>query len=220
MKRAVVVGLAAAVIIGLGFWLWTILFPTPEKVIRSRLNAFAKTISFEAGSGMISKTYSAQKAAGFFTTNVDVELNLAGYETVTLHGRDEVLQIAMASRSRLTALKVEFPDMNITLAPDGQTAKVNLTAKATMPEERDISAQEFDFKLKKVNGVWLIDHVETVKTLSCMPQNLNRSRSLWMVAQTSRLRVPAASRRQDPREQNQFWEISSRPGAATLRCRS
>ena len=166
MKRAVVVVLAAALIIGLGFWLWSTLFPTPQKVIRSRLNSLAKAISFDSGTGMLSKTYSAQKAADFFTTNVEMELNLTGYESVTLHGRDEVLQIAIASRSRLTALKVEFPDMNITVAPDGQTAKVNLTAKATMPDERDISAQEFDFRLKKINGTWLIDEVQTVKTLS------------------------------------------------------
>jgi hypothetical protein len=65
-------------------------------------------------------------------------------------------------------LKVEFPDMNISLGADGQTAKVNLTGKGTVPGERDISAQEFNFMLKKVDGKWLIYQVETVKTLSLM----------------------------------------------------
>ena len=36
------------------------------------------------------------------------------------------------------------------------------------PGERDISAQEFNFNLKKVNGKWLIYHVETVRTLSAI----------------------------------------------------
>jgi len=165
MKRAVQIALAAAAV-GLGFWLWTVLFPTPENAIRSRLHDLAKALSFKSGSGMVAQAFSSQKAAEFFTSDVDVEVNLTGYEPISLHGRDEVLQIAMASRSRLTALKVEFPDINITLGADKQTAKVNLTGKATVPGERDISAQEFNFKLKKVNGKWLIYQVETVRTLS------------------------------------------------------
>ncbi|HWD91047.1 MAG TPA: hypothetical protein VG938_01730 [Verrucomicrobiae bacterium] len=165
MKRAIPIILAAAVI-GAAFWLWTVLFPSPEKVIQSRLNALAKDISFSSSGGALGRAYDAQRAANFFTTNVDVELNVSGYDSISLHGRDEVLQVALAARSRLTSLKVEFPDMNITIDPGGETAKVNLTAKAVVPGERDISAQEFDFMLKKVDGKWLIYKVETVKTLS------------------------------------------------------
>jgi hypothetical protein len=45
---------------------------------------------------------------------------------------------------------------------------VNLTGKAIVPGERDISAQEFNFQLKKVDGKWLIYRVETVRTLSAL----------------------------------------------------
>ena len=165
MKRAIQIGLAAAVI-GLAFWLWTLLFPSPEKVIRSRLNALAKAISFKSGTGAIAKAYNAEKVSEFFAPDVEVEVNLAGFEPISLHGRDEILQIATAAGSRLTSLKVEFPDMNITFGADGLTAKVNLTGKAIVPGERDISAQEFNFQLRKVDGKWLIYKVETVRTLS------------------------------------------------------
>ena len=164
MKRVVQILLLAAVI-GLGFWLWTIFFPSPEQVIRSRLNSLAKTISFSAGGGALSKAYSAQKAADFFTTDVEVEMGVSGYEPISLRGRDEVLQIALAARSRLASMNVEFIDMNVTFGDGGQSAKVNLTGKATVPGERDISAQEFNFMLKKVDSKWLINRVETVKTL-------------------------------------------------------
>ncbi len=173
MKRVVQIVLLVA-IIGLGFWLWTVLFPSPEKVVHARLDALAKAISFKSASGNLANAYNAQKAAEFFTTDVDVEVNLAGFEPITLHGRDEVLQIAMAARARLTSLKVEFLDMNITFSPDGNTAKVNLTGKATVPSERDISAQEFNFQLKKVEGKWLIYHVETVRTLSSVAADVRR----------------------------------------------
>jgi hypothetical protein len=165
MKRAAQV-ISAAALIGLGIWLWTVLFPSPETAIRSRLNALAKALSFKSSGGLLSQVYDAQKAAEFFTTNVDVEVSIAGYEPISLHGRDEVLQIAAGARSHLTSLKIEFPDMNISIDPDGQSAKVNLTGKGIVPGERDISAQEFNFLLKKVDGKWLIYEVETVKTLS------------------------------------------------------
>ena len=176
MKRILQIGLAI-VLAGLAFWLWTVMFPSPEKVVRSRLNALAKAISFKSGASTIAKAYNAEKAAEFFTTDVDVEVSLAGFEPISLHGRDEILQIAMAARSRLTSLKVEFPDVNITFSADGQTAKVNLTGKATIPGERDISAQEFNFQLKKVDGKWLIFHVETVRTLSSLAADVRKQTS-------------------------------------------
>lgn len=173
MKRILQLGLVI-VVIGLGFWIWTMLFPSPEKVVRWRMNALAKALSFKSGSGTIAQAYNAQKTAEFFTPDVDMEVNMPGYEPISLHGHDEVLQIAMLARSRLTSLKVEFPDMNITFGADGQTAKVNLTGKAIIPGERDISAQEFNFQLKKVDGKWLIYHVETVKTLSSVAAEVRR----------------------------------------------
>ena len=64
MKRAVqlVLVLAAA---GIAIWLWTVLNPSPEKVVRSRLNALAKAISFKPGASTIGKAYNAQKAGDF-----------------------------------------------------------------------------------------------------------------------------------------------------------
>jgi hypothetical protein len=174
MKRAAQI-LVAAAVVGLGFWLWTVIYPSPETVVRSRLNGLAKALSFNSKGGLLGNAYDAQKAAEFFTPDVDVEVNLAGFEPISLRGRDEVLQIVVAARSRLASLKIEFPDMNISIGPDGQTAKVNLTGKGVVPGERDISAQEFNFMMKKVNGKWLIYQVETVKTLSALALNATKN---------------------------------------------
>jgi hypothetical protein len=164
MKR-IVQSVFALAVIGLAVWLWLVFHPTPEAAIRSNLNSLAKTISFKDG-GEIAKAYNAQKAAGFFTTDVEIILTIGGYDPISLHGRDEVQQAVLAGETRLTALKVEFLDMNVTLDASKESAKVNLTGKATVPGQRDISAQEFNFLLKKVDGKWLIYRVETVKTLA------------------------------------------------------
>jgi hypothetical protein len=167
MKRIIQIVLVL-VIGGLAVWGWMALHPSPEKAIRSRLNNLAKTLSFKSGSGMLGQAYNAEKISEFFTPDVDVEINFAGVEPLSIQGRDEVMGFAAKARSHLTSLKVEFPDMNVTIDPDGKSAKVNLTGKAAVPGERDISAQEFNFQLKKVDGKWLIYRVETVRTLSAV----------------------------------------------------
>ena len=182
MKRVVQL-LFILALVGLGYWLWTVFFPSPEKAIRSRLNAFAKAVSFDSRGGLLSQALNAEKIGDFFTQDVDIEIDVTSYPKMSLQGRDEVQQAAMGARSRLTALKVGFVDINVKLDPDGQGATVDLTGNANVPGEKDVSAQEFKFVLKKVDGKWQISHVETVKTLSL------RSVSPGSAA------VPAAGRR-------------------------
>lgn len=158
--------LAAAALIGLGIWGWFILFPGPEKVIRSRLNNLARTLSFEPKDGTIARGYSAQKAAGFFTTDVEINVDGRGLEPLHFSGRDEIQQAALGAARLLRGLKVEFLDINLALGPDKLTAKANLTGKWTLAGDRDFNVLEFNFLLKKVDGVWLIYRVDSVKTLS------------------------------------------------------
>lgn len=167
MKRAILAILGLAVI-GFGVWLWMVLHPSPERAIRSRIDALAKTISFESNGGLLAQAYNAQKVSDFFTPDVDVEVNISGLEPLSFHGRDEVMQAAAVARTHLSAMKVQFIDLNITLDPDKQGAKVNLTGTAKIPGERDISAQEFNFIMKKVGGKWMIYRIETVKTLAAV----------------------------------------------------
>jgi hypothetical protein len=159
--------LVAAALIGCGVWGWRLLFPGAEKVIRTRLTRLAEAASFDLRQGILVKAYQVQKLAGFFTTNVVIELDMQGYVRQRLSGRDELQQVALAATGRATrGWKVEFPDISVTLGPDGLTAVANLTSKVTFEGERDFSEQEFNFLLRKVAGQWLVYRVETVRTLS------------------------------------------------------
>jgi len=158
--------LAALAVVGLAIWGWRILFPSPEKVIRSRLNDLAETVSFEPGEGTISKGYKTQKLMEFFTTDVEINVDLKEYPAQTLSGRDELIQSAMWIQSRFKSVKVELIDINITLEPDKQKAVANLTCKLFLSGERDFTPQELNFMLKKVDKKWLIYRIETVRTLA------------------------------------------------------
>ena len=158
--------LGALALVALGFWGWRTLFPSPEKVIRSRLKALAKAASFDSREGTIVRAFKAESVAEYFTLDAQIAVTSSGFPDVNLNGRNEISQAGLAARSRFTGLKAEFLDINVTLGPDKQTATAELTGKATIAGESDIYVQELRFKLKLVDGKWLISHVESVKSLS------------------------------------------------------
>jgi hypothetical protein len=164
--------LAALAIVGLGFWGWRVLFPGPEKIIRSNLDHLARTLSFEQGDGTISKGYKAQKLMDFFTTDVEIDVNMREYPSQTFNGRDELVQSFLWVQSHFRSVKVELIDINIKLSDDKQSAVANLTGKVFLAGDRDFTPQEFNFMLKKVDNKWLIYRVETVKTLGLNTANV------------------------------------------------
>ncbi len=155
-----------AALAALGVWLWFVLFPSPEKIIRQRLTELARTASFSSGEGDLAKLAAAQKLAGFFATNVEINLDVPGRVQHSLTGRDEIKEAALGARSTLSGLKVQFPDINITVAPDKQSAVADLTVEASVAGERDAIVQEMKFTFQKTDDGWLITRVEPVPTVS------------------------------------------------------
>ena len=165
MQKSLRLILVAAVI-GLAIWGWRVLVPSPEHAIRSRLLALAKTACFSSGDGTMLRAYKAQALPDFFTPDATVSLEMRGYESYLLQGRSDLQAAALAAMQHVSGLRVEFLDINVTLAPDRQSAVANLTCRATRTGERDFIVQEFDFHMKKVGRDWLIERVDSVKTLS------------------------------------------------------
>jgi hypothetical protein len=159
-----------AALAALGIWLWTVLFPSPEKVIRKRLTELARTASSSPGESDLARLAAARSLAGFFSTNVELQVELPELSQRDSIDREEITQAAFVARSRAGGLKVKFPDINVTVAPDKQSAVADLTVQANISGERDPIVQEMKFTLRKTDGQWLITRVETVRTLSGRPQ--------------------------------------------------
>jgi hypothetical protein len=157
---------AVAVLAGLVFWGWRVLFPHPERVIRKRLTELARTASFSGGEGNFVKVAKAEAITGFCTPDVEITVDIPGYARYEIHGSGELLQAAAAARTYRDGVKVQFFDIVVNVAADQKSAVAELTAKVEAPRERDFSVQELRFKLKKVERSWLISQVETVHTLS------------------------------------------------------
>lgn len=162
LSRAIVLVVLAA----LGFWLWTVFFPRPEKIIRKQLARLAHDASFSANENDIIKMADAQNIPDFFSTNVLINITIPGREQQTLAGRDEIRAAALGSRAQATALDVKFPDVIVTVAPDKNSAVADVTVDATVSGEHDAVVQELKFDFQKTSGEWLINKVETVQKVS------------------------------------------------------
>ena len=158
--------IGAVALIVLGVWLWTILFPSPEKIIRKQLAKLAQDASFSQDENNLLKMADAQKIADFFTGDVEVNIAIPGHSQETLEGRNEITTAALASRQEATALDVKFPDVNVTVAPDRNSAIADVTVDATVSGERDAIIQELKITFQKIDGHWLISKVETVQGVS------------------------------------------------------
>jgi hypothetical protein len=156
------------ILVLLGAWLWTVFFPSPQKIIRQRMEAVAKCVSFAPGEGLLVRMAGAQSLAGYFATNAEINLEAPGHEQFTLMGRSQITQAALTSRSALGSLKVKFLDVSVNIAPNRESATVDLTVDANITDQRDVFVQEVKILLRKINGEWLITRVETVRTLSIL----------------------------------------------------
>jgi len=161
VARLLVLGVLAALV----FWMWVLIFPSPERVIGKRLTELAKIASITPNEAPLVKLANTQKLSSFFTTDAEISVEVPGRSVQVVNGRDEILQAAMGVRSMLNNLKVEFVDIIVVLAATKTSAVAHLTATANMPGEKIPEVQELEISFKKTEHDWLINHVETVKTL-------------------------------------------------------
>jgi hypothetical protein len=161
LVRVIVAGLLAAV----GLWGWRVFFPSPEEMIRKRLGEVAKAASSSAKEGLLAKAWNASALGEFFTLDVQITIDVSGTQH-TINGRDELMQAVVGARSEGGSLSIEFPDIKVDVAPDGNSAVVNLTAKAKVSRPQETYFQELRVRMTRTKRDWLINQIETVKTLS------------------------------------------------------
>lgn len=153
------------VLAALGFWLWTIFVPNPEKIVRQRLAELARAATFTGEETPLNRAARAKKIVGFFSPDAQLVFDSPAYGRRELLGRDEITEAA-AGLGGIRSLSVEFLDMNVSLGTGAQTADVNLTVKVRAADSKEYDVQEMHFILKNHDGTWLITRAETVKTLS------------------------------------------------------
>jgi len=154
-----------AAVITLGWWLWGVCFPSVEKVVAKRMASLAKTVSFSADAGNVTRLAKASDFPGYFSVDAEISVDDPELGVHTLSGRDEIRDAGNGGFAVLPGLKVTFLDTTVTVGPDKQVADVSCTLRVVVGNDKDYGVQEMHFQLKKIDGDWLITRAETVKTL-------------------------------------------------------
>ena len=150
----------------LGFWLWTVLFPSPEKVVLRKIAELAANATFNADASSLARAAKAGNLVDFFAPDAQIILDAPGVAAHTFSGRDEIREAALAGLATLNSLKVKFLDTTVQISADKQSADVSCTVEVNAGDNKDYGAQEMHFRFQKIDGNWLIARAETVKTLS------------------------------------------------------
>src|SRR5215212_3451521 len=90
MKRWMGRTLLLAAVLALGVWLWSIIFPSPERVIRKKLAELAKSVSFGGNEAPVAKLANASRVAGFFTRDVEIQIEVPNTSVRSIQGREEL----------------------------------------------------------------------------------------------------------------------------------
>jgi len=157
--------LLPVVVVAILAWTWVVMHPSPENLIRKKLDGVARAASFGANQGALAKLAGAESLEDFFSTNVEIKIDVPGHQEHRLMGRSEIPQVAMGVRSSVRSLSVTFPDVTVVVQADQESAIADATLQVKIGGESDMIVQEVKVTLRKTNGQWLIVKVETVRTL-------------------------------------------------------
>jgi hypothetical protein len=164
MPRGRVAALAAlGVILGVGAWYY-LTSVDPTTVIRQRLNTLADEINQSTRDGRGAEAR-ALELSRYLTDDVELDF---GPGSPPIQGRAIVIGMAGRLQPRTAAFTLRFQDMNVTLAPDGRSADVHLTAefirRSMATSEESLDAREFSIAMRR-DGDWKIAKVVAIQTL-------------------------------------------------------
>jgi len=95
-----------AALAGLGFWLWTALFPSPQKIVLKKIAGLAAVATVNSGDGAFTRASKVSSLISYFATDAEISFDVPGGGAHSLSGRDEIRTAAAGGFSSVTSLKV------------------------------------------------------------------------------------------------------------------
>jgi len=152
-------------VLALGVWIFRILFPGDEKLIRKLLAGAAETAAIKPNENPLSRLAGANKLVGFFSSDAVLNVEVSSVDVRSISGGDDLLQAVTAARATLQEAKIQLHQIHVNVDPDKQSATAQLVATAYLNGGSDPLVQELKLQLRKIDVHWKITQVETVKTL-------------------------------------------------------
>lgn len=172
--------LVATMLVTATFWGGCMLLPGEQRKIARRLDQLAEAASVNARENPVIRMANAARVSRYFTEDIRIDTDR---DSRPIQGRDAVAILVAQAQAAVEDLRVRFTDVAITVsAPENATAHLTLVVFGRQrghvgpetPESHtggaadpgpSLDARELLLTLRKVDGDWLIAHVEVIKTL-------------------------------------------------------
>lgn len=160
--RGPVLIVALAIAGYLGFQSFT---ESDEGKIKARIAGFQEAASFPQDMGNIMRIAKSESLPGFFVEDCEVTVVIKGVVKRTFYGRDSI-RAAVAQVLRFRGhLELKLNDPIIEIDESGQSAIVELTATIAYGPPDNFTAQQFEFRMRKIEEEWFVERATTVDTL-------------------------------------------------------
>jgi hypothetical protein len=146
-------------------WLWRVLFPDDEMVIRERVGELVTAATIPANEAPLAKLGRGAEVAGFFTADAIVDVNNWERGRLVIEGRENLTEQAVGARSMVTSLDLGAENVVVTLGPEPGRARVRLTLFIRVDGDPERRTLELDLGFRDVDGEWLIQEARTVEYL-------------------------------------------------------
>jgi hypothetical protein len=160
VKRVFRVVLLAA----FGWAAWAF-WPNDARKIRKNIEQLAAAVSFSPRDGNIARLAGIESTMSHFTADAEIQVDTAGLAARTLSGAEEIRELVALSRRADDGIQLDVFDIVVTLGPGPDEASGALTATARSGATELVAAQEFVFRIRKVERRWLIQRIQAVRTL-------------------------------------------------------
>jgi hypothetical protein len=148
-------------VVGLGYLGW-LNRPTDERRIRKVIEGMAGDATFTGGEGNISRIAKIESLGNRFAVDAELHVDPVLPIESAVTGRDAIKGLLMMGTPQLGSVEVKVHDVQVTVTGDTE-ARVSMTASAKFGGKRgDFTAQEFDIRMVKTEGKWLVRRVDVV----------------------------------------------------------
>lgn len=162
MRRGLRLAIVAGMVL-LGFWAWRGWFPPDEVVIRKVVERAVASVSWESGTGNLSRLAAASRLTELCAPDVEVLLEARGERSQRIQGREELRQSILAVQIRADWLRVTTDEVEVAVNEAGDVATVLLASTVRGEGLSEPILQDYKLVLRKLEGDWLIARVEPVR---------------------------------------------------------
>jgi hypothetical protein len=135
---------------------------TEEDRVRRVIEGMARDASFTGKEGNLSRIAKVESITAAFTPDAELHIDQVVPVESAITGREVIKGMLLAGLPSVRAIRVQVHDVKVTIE-DEDKARAVLTASASAGGSKgEFNAQEFEFRLVRVEGAWRVRRIEAV----------------------------------------------------------